>query len=126
MCIAFGAFPPPTPSMIGVAPGPGGPGGGWLLTCETSMVCMSPWFGFPRWANSVSFATYDWFTVCTCGPRWLIIVLAIPLSSVQLHAHVLLTPSLCHRLRRACGRLLLSQTVDGFSLFSAHHYFSSI
>ena len=78
MCIAFGAFPPPTPTMIGVAPGPGGPGGGWLLPCETSMGCMSPWFGFPRWANSVSFATYDWFTVCACGPRWLIIVLAIP------------------------------------------------
>ena len=117
----FGAFPPPTLTMIGAAPGPGRPGGGWLLSCETSMGWLPPWFGFPRWANSVSFATYDWFTVCTCGPRWLIIVLAIPLSSVQLHAHVLLTPSLCHRLRHACDRLLLSQTVVRVFLCSARH-----
>ena len=55
----FTAFPPPTPTIIGVAPGPGGPGGGWLLPCETSMGWPSPCPSFPCISNSVSFATYD-------------------------------------------------------------------
>ena len=43
----FTAFPPPvdfpplTLAIIGVAPEPGGLGGGWLLPCETSMGCGS-------------------------------------------------------------------------------------
>ena len=75
----FTAFPPPTPTIIGVAPGPGGPGGGWLLPCETSMGWLPSCPCFPCISNSVSFATYDWSTVELCAPRWLAIVLAIPI-----------------------------------------------
>ena len=103
--------------MIGVAPGPGGPGGGWLLPCETSIGWLSPLLGRPIW-SSASLATNDWFTVFACGPRWLEIVLAIPLFSVQLRRRVLLTLSLCHRLHQTCGRLLLSHTV--VRVFSVH------
>ena len=69
------AFPPLTLAIIGVAPEPGGLGGGWLLPCETSMGWLSPWLGFPLTLNCVSFATYDWSDInVEVGPRWFAII----------------------------------------------------